>query len=237
MTEEDTSLTHQSPLSPASDCDDDCLGYNYIDYGCEWNSEEELCERQFTYEGVEAYIDWFAEYLIRSSHPEFWIPNAKYHTMNMSVDKVPEAVVQRIMKQLLASMEVLDHETTVFRGDGDLQFHPYLELTAGTTLPVEGFLSTSSSDTIAKTFIEYKNFYLKRNCHPRLLQIVVPTGSHVIVVNHHYKTCEDETILYRGQLQLLDCQLVTGLMYQNNPNSIITYQLWRCRYIDHDKFD
>ena len=196
-------------------------------------SLETLIEIQLAQTGVEAYTDWFAEFLIRKTHPEFWSDVARPNSMAMTIKQVSETVEQRITTELLALQEPLIQDTVVFRGDGDLQFHPNLELAAGDVLPVEDFLSTSSERDIAKSFIEYRPYRdgLDTTHQRRLLEIIIPAGTEVVDVNKQQKTYEDEIILYKGQLQVLDCQTVSEMIWQLDYKSPVTFQVCRCRYL------
>ena len=79
-------------------------------------SNGDLVERQLSDTGIPAYTDWFAEYLIRSSHPEYWSADAPPHNMAMLVNEVPDTVSDRLTRELLSAMEPTTTDTIVFRG-------------------------------------------------------------------------------------------------------------------------
>jgi len=193
-------------------------------------SNNDLIERQLSDTGIPAYADWFAEYLIRSSHPEYWSPDAPPHNMAMLVNEVPNTVSDRLTRELLSAMEPTTTDIIVFRGDGDLQFHPLVELHVGNVLPIESFLSTSTFKETAESFIDYTAYHDGSSItyQRRLLEVHISTGTEVVDVDKYQpENYEGELILYKGWLEILDCQSVTKRL---RPNLTITYKHYRCRY-------
>lgn len=100
----------------------------------------------------------------------------------------------------------------------------------GNVLPIESFLSTSTFKETAESFIDYTAYHDGSNItyQRRLLEILIPAGTEVVDVDKYQpENYEGELILYKGRLEILDCQTITKKL---RPNLTITYQHYHCRY-------
>jgi len=182
---------------------------------------EELIKIQLSMSPIEAYTDWFAEFLVRRQLRELFRDDISPHTMVMGMSEVPKEVVERIYDGLLKLLTPSTNENILYRGDGDLQFKPTTKLVVGNHYPIRDLMSTSKSIEVAKRFVEYLPYSkgLKCESQRRLLKIILPSNSLCFDVDtcELLKTYESEVILFKGSLEILSYDNNMYLCKYHNP--------------------